>query len=190
MIVEVILLGLVIGWLMKGSLWRLSEVRLGWLVFVPAILLGLSWAVKVKFPHASLGFFHIIGSFSVLALVLANCRVPGAILVLLGVALNAVAIISNGWTMPAAQAAIASVFGDAFLKNALASPRPLASFIDDFTVVPYLCDIIPVGRPFFLSRGVYSVGDMVMTVGIFIAIITLMRRPAPSEIAAKNKRAG
>ena len=47
--------------------------------------------------------------------------------------------------------------------------------------VSFLCDIIAAHRPFVAVPAVYSVGDLVLSVGIFIAIIGLMRTPLPKE---------
>jgi hypothetical protein len=108
----------------------------------------------------------------VLAAVLANLRVPGLALVALGAGLNLAAILANGGSMPASADALRSLgkpVEDATNSVVVADPA-LAVLTDIFAM--------PSWMPF---ANVFSLGDVLIGVGIAVAIVFGMRRQSVEE---------
>lgn len=188
MIPEVIGLAVLVGWLMRGRFSRLADVQLNhsWLIyaafgsfFVAQILakgidvVAKSSVILIILHTISIGFF--------LALALTNRRIPGAWLILTGLVLNAVAIAANKGFMPATPGAITAVFGAEYLEKVRSAVHVKHCVAGPDTNLVFLTDIIPLPRPYLLLPGIFSIGDMIMSSGIFIAIISIMRRPLPNE---------
>lgn len=183
MIPELLVLAVVIGLLAKGDLGRLAEAKLRCSGLI-VVVLGL-WLV----PFVMKAIFHNthqapvyaimhVGQFAVLlVLALANHRILGVKLAALGVVVNSVAVIANGGFMPASYEAVSR----AIYKFDPATPMVHHGFINAGTRLAFLCDIIPAPRPYVLCPGVYSIGDVITTIGVMIAIIAIMRTPVPSK---------
>jgi len=191
LIPEVIIVALAVAWILGCRPDRLADapVRHLWLVAVPVVGFAISWALcwGKLLPQGSwvYGGLHLTGSGALILLAVLNRKIPGVALIGIGVALNAIAIAANGGFMPASKGAVATVFGQDYLHRALGEPHFRGSFMNPDTRLWWLCDIIPksIGPAFW--RGVYSIGDLVMTVGIFIAIIAVSRKPARARRRGK-----
>jgi hypothetical protein len=93
-------------------------------------------------------------------MVAANRRLPGAPLAALGIGLNAIAVSLSGGVMPVSPGAVAA-----------AGVPPPADALHVLTPdAPPIADVIPIPM-----LGVYSVGDMLLALGVFILIVTTMR---------------
>ena len=187
MIPEAILTALFIGWLLRGKFSRLADVRIKyvWMLFVPLGLylasLGANYARA--FPPSSWVFalVHVVGLAALLALSLANRRIPGVKLMFAGLAVNAVAILSNGGFMPTSGKAIVAVWGKEVVEKAMVQPMVRHILIDAGTNLAFLCDTIAAPRPFVFFQSVYSIGDIVLSLGGLIAIVAIMRTPLATE---------
>lgn len=187
MVPEVILIALLVGWLAKGKFSRLADahIRYGWLLFV---ILGLYIAqftlcytpifakAKYLFDYA-----HLVQKGLLLGLVIMNIRIPGAFLIVVGMVMNLIALIIHGGVMPASPEALDAAFGAGFAEKAAKVDHVQSVVMDTATNLAFLCDIIAAKRPFVLIPAVYSIGDLVMSTGIFIAIIKLMTAPLNSK---------
>jgi len=183
LIPELILFALLIGWISGGKFWRLADAKIRhvWLIFVPLGLYLVSWAPPlVKLPWF-LGACAIIGKGALIAVAVFNLRLPGVKLILAGLLVNVVALSVNGGMMPASAEALTAVFGQGYVDQARHAVHVRSAIMDASTELGFLCDIVAAKRPFVLVPAVYSIGDLVMSVGIFIAIIGIMRTPLPSE---------
>jgi hypothetical protein len=187
LILELILLALLAGWIFGGKFWRLAEakIRYAWLIFVPLTLCGASWAAVKVAPIEDLGwlfgFCAIAEKVALIVLAALNVRVAGTKLIILGLLLNLIAVSANHGMMPADPDALDAVYGKGYAAVAKTAPHVRSAVMDASTELGFLCDVIAGKRPFFLIKAVFSVGDLVMGVGIFIAIIALMRTPLPEE---------
>lgn len=162
-------LGIVAGYLLGGRLDRLSTVQFRW---APVALIGL--AVQVALftdPLAtSIGdagpLVYVASSVAVLAAVLRNLDIPGLAIVAVGAASNLVAIVANGGYMPASPDAVAAIGGIApgYSNSAVVGDPVLAPLTDIFA--------IPASVPF---ANVFSVGDVLIGLGVGITIATGMR---------------
>lgn len=188
MIPEVILTALFLGWALKGRFGRLADVKIkyGWMIFVPLGLTIASRAVNYSHavPSSSLlfSFVHVTELGTWVVFTIANWSIPGAKFVLAGLVINLVAVIANGGMMPVSYESLVAITGPERLKHWLTVfPFVKDTLIRSGTRLAYLCDVIPARWPFALLPSVYSVGDIITSIGGFVAIVAIMRTPLPAE---------
>jgi hypothetical protein len=164
-------LGLIAGWLSGGSLDRLAGIRFRW---APAAIGGLlAQIVLFSTPIGVMAgelvpVLYVATTGLVLTVVAVNFAVPGMVLVLLGAVSNLIAIVANGGYMPASPDALA-------FAGLSASDGPTNSVVLTDPRFPYLTDVfgLPDWVPF---ANVFSAGDVLIGVGIVLAIRAGMRR--------------
>jgi Family of unknown function (DUF5317) len=166
-----VLVAMVLAALSGGRLSGLAELRFRWanlalggllvqlLLFLPPV------AERVGAAGVPI---YVASSAVVLVAVLANTAIPGMRLVAVGAASNLVAIVANGGYMPASPSALAALgkeVGETYSNSAVV-PDP---------VLPGLTDIwaMPAWMPF---ANVFSIGDLLLALGIGYAIWAGMRR--------------
>ena len=109
-------------------------------------------------------FIHVATYFLVAIFLVANRRVPGLWLIGLGGAMNLVAIVANGGTMPASASALAAAGlvvdtpGEFVNSGVVANPH--LSFLGDIFATPSWL-------PF---ANVFSLGDLVIVLGTAVAV--------------------
>ncbi len=171
-----IVLALLVGLALGGRIDGLSSVRLRW---IPAALVGFLVQIVIFSGPGSdavgtLGPPLYVGStLLVLVAVVRNIAVPGLPILALGAALNLVAILANGGSMPADAAALAAA-GRAGAQTGYSNSAVLA----DPALRP-LTDIFATPRELPFAN-VFSVGDVLIALGIAVAIVALMRRREPA----------
>lgn len=170
-------LGIVIGYLLGGRLDRLGEVRFHW---APLAIVGLlAQIVLFAEPVASaVGPWgppiYVASTAAVLVAVIRNWRVPGLVIVALGAASNIAAIVANGGVMPASPEAVSAldpVGGEGFSNSVVMADPALRPLTDLFA--------LPAWLPF---ANVFSIGDVLIGVGLVVVIAAGMRR-APASAA-------
>jgi hypothetical protein len=173
-ILYAIVAGLVIGFLLGGRPAGLASITVRWSALIVGGMLAqvILFSAPVTERIGDLGpWVYVLTTGVVLVAVFANWRIPGLAIVALGAASNFVAIIANGGYMPAgagAMAALGRAEDTAYSNSALLAHPALEPLTDIF--------YIPRGIPF---SNVFSVGDVLIGLGIAITIIIAMRRPAP-----------
>ena len=178
-------LGIVAGSLLGGRLEGLGRLQFRW---APLALLGL--AVQVALFSDPLSgmvgdagpFVYVMSTIAVLVAVLRNLETPGLRLVLLGAGSNLVAILANGGYMPADPSAAASVGGIApGYSNSSVVAEPVFEPLTDIFATP-------AWLPF---ANVFSIGDVLIGVGVALTIVRAMRAPArPTTALSEPERAG
>jgi hypothetical protein len=174
-----ILVGLVVGWLSGGSIARLGDLKIHW---GPLILGGLLFQVvlfsgPVAERIGDLGpWLYVASTGAVLVAVLRNWRIAGLPILALGAASNAAAILANGGYMPASISALATL-GKAFpatYSNSSLVAHPALEPLTDIFAMPH-------PMPF---ANVFSIGDVLISVGVAIVIVGAMRssRREPVEV--------
>jgi hypothetical protein len=166
-----VFIGLAIGLLLGGRIGRLAEVRLRapWLFYVAIGMqivafpsLVLPWSISEQLATGL-----SVGSYLCLCAVLfLNIRLRGLAVAGLGMLMNLAAILSNGGHMPALPGAMrdAGLAFDGVHNNSVASADPsLAWFVDRFAAPSW----VPMGN-------VYSVGDVLIGVGIALTVAAAM----------------
>jgi MFS family permease len=181
MFLSSIVLALIVGALAGGGLPRLADLRLRSLW-----LLGLALALRfgagllrqtdigVDLP---LGSVFIASYGLILAWLWVNWRVPGLQVAAVGIALNTLALLLNGGQMPIWSAAfIAAGFDASALANDpfhfILNAGSVAEFVRQGGIFG---DVVPIPLP--VIRDVVSIGDTLLAVGIFWAIVYSMTRP-------------
>ena len=177
------------GWssvlLTHGRIAGLADVRFRW---APLALLGFAFQLALfSEPVAervgSLGPpLYVASTALVLLAVLRNLRITGLPLVALGAVCNLAAIVANGGympTTPGALAALGAVEGTAYSNSAVMTDPRLPALTDIFAMPPEM--------PF---ANVFSIGDVLIGLGVMVAVAAAMRRPgaAGSSSAAGGTR--
>ena len=190
-IVYAVPLGLLIGWLLGGRLEGLAGIRFRWAwVAVGGLAVQVvlfSGAVDAAVGDAGPAVY--VGStVAVLAAVLRNITVPGLPLVALGAASNLAAILANGGYMPADPAALAAAGLEADAgryTNSVVTDTPALRPLTDIFALP---EWVPLAN-------VFSVGDVLIGMGVALTIVLAMRRgrfpsrpepPEPSPVRRGN----
>lgn len=171
-------LGLLAGRLLGGRLAGLATMRFRWAwlaiggLAAQVILFG---GAVDRLIGAAGPALYVASTVVVLLAVLANLRLPGLPLVALGAASNLAAILANGGSMPADPGAyaLAGLERGGGFSNSVVTETP---------ALPPLTDIyaLPDAFPF---ANVFSIGDVLIAVGIAVAIAAGMRRARPNDPA-------
>lgn len=163
-------IGIVAGYLLGGRLERLAQIpfRWGWLAVIGLFVQVLLFAEPVAERIGAAGTpIYLASTVAVLGAVVRNSRIPGMPLVVLGAASNLVAIVLNGGVMPASPEAMAALVpaGSGFSNSAVMDDPAVWPLTDIFT--------LPTWVPF---ANVFSVGDVLIGLGVVLVIALGMRR--------------
>lgn len=169
-------LGIGVGLLAGGRAGGLSRLRFRWAWLAVAGLL-VQVVLFTSTGDALAGglapAIYVASTAAVFVAVVRNSGLPGMPIVALGSISNLAAIIANGGAMPAdpAALAIAGLDGAGSHTNSVILPDPALRPLTDIFA-------IPAGWPF---ANVFSIGDVLIGVGIVIVIAAAMRRPLPAQ---------
>ncbi len=158
------LLGVLVALPLGGRLRTLGRLRLHWIWLV---YVALAFQI-VAFPARSLPWstpdsaavgLWIASDLILVAVVLRNVRLPGVILVAVGLFSNLAAILANGGHMPALPSALrqAGLHYHVSMNSESIGHPALAWLVDRWAVPSW----IPLGN-------IFSVGDVIIAVGGFI----------------------
>jgi hypothetical protein len=177
-----VVLGLLAGWLLGGRLEALTTIRFHWpWLAVGALLVQVVlFSAPVTSVIGDVGALpYVASSAAVLVVVLRNITIPGLAIVAVGAASNLTAIVANGGFMPASPSALAALgrtIGPDYSNSREYLSPALAPLTDIFAMPRWI--------PF---ANLFSVGDVLISVGIFVAIVMTMRSgravgaPAPDH---------
>ena len=170
--------GILVGLLLRGRIDGLLELKFRWAWLAIGGLL-VQVVLFTELGERLVGELapavYVGSTLAVLVALLRNVRLAGLPIAAVGSFLNLAAILANGGAMPADAAALRTAGfdgpGDHTNSVVLAEPalRPLT---DIFAV--------PAGVPL---ANVFSVGDVLIAVGVAWAIATAMRRPPSTSPA-------
>ena len=171
-------IGIVAGLMLGGKVDRLGDLRLRW---APLALLGL--VVQVLLFEGPIGgsvgaaapAIYVASTAAVLVAVLRNLAIPGMAVVAIGAGSNLAAILANGGYMPADPAALASVVElTPGYSNSVVVGDPGLWFLTDIFA-------LPASFPF---ANVFSVGDVLLGIGVAATIAAAMRARRPDGSGA------
>ena len=166
-------IGLLAGLLLGGRFEHLTGLRLRWANLAVAGLIGQVAIFSDAFVNAAPDLvppLYVASTAAVLVAVLANIRTAGMPIVAFGATLNLVAVLANGGYMPADPGALALAGLDqtgAVHLNSVANADPTLKLLTDVFA-------IPAGAPF---ATVFSLGDVILAIGIAWVIAAAMRGP-------------
>jgi Family of unknown function (DUF5317) len=163
-------IGILAGFLLRGRLDRLAEIRFRLAPLAVAILLiqlALFSPLADGLPEAIARGIYVVSTGLVLVVVLANVRLTGVPIVIAGAASNLAAIVANGGAMPAAASALAAVgLGTGGNTNSVLLERPNLEPLTDIFATPRWLPL----------ANVFSVGDVLIALGVAVALAAAMRR--------------
>jgi hypothetical protein len=175
-------IAVVLGVFLGGRVDRLSNLPFRWpWLAIGGLLVQAALFTDAGFAAAgSLGpAIYVASTAAVLVAVLRNLRMPGMLVVGLGALANLAAILANGGSMPADPTALRTAGLDAGgHTNSVVLANPALQPLTDVFAVPSWV-------PF---ANVFSVGDVLIAVGIGIAIVAAMRRPGVGPAGAAAQR--
>jgi hypothetical protein len=166
-------LGILAGYLLGGRLDRLGDLQFRWAglafagLFVQVLL--FSEAVGGLLGRDLGTAIYVASSAAVLVAVVLNARLPGIPVLAIGATLNLAAILANGGVMPTTEAALATAgLGDrsGFSNSAVLADPALAPLTDVFALPAW-----------FPLANVFSVGDVLIGLGVAALLALGMRRP-------------
>ena len=158
-----------------GSLGRLTTLRFRgvWIVLAALVLQVVVISVWPSMPHAAAVAGHL-ASYAMLGVVLwMNRRLPGMVLIALGVAANGVTIAVNGGTLPASAHALraAGIHLRSGFDNSGAVMHPHLAWLGDVMVTP----------SWLPMRNMLSIGDVLLFAGAVVLMVVTTRRPATAS---------
>lgn len=179
MVYDGILLSLVVGFIRKGNLKGLAQLKLKWGWIFPLLLIVQIFTFVYQNDIKMLGkasesiymAVYIIG----LLFLFLNRNHKGFMIIFIGVFLNFLVMVLNGGRMPVSEEASA-VLDPLYiqaLKDGLYGKHIL---LTESTKLGFLGDIIPLAPPYPRTQ-VISIGDVVMNIGAFVFIQYLMLQP-------------
>lgn len=175
MLVDVAIVALIVGWILRGSLAGLAEVELRGLLLTllsAGLQYGSQYAAGAGWIRPQLwGLWLYAGGLLLLIAVLwFNRRNPALLLIGTGIFLNFLVIASNGGKMPVSAEGLARA-GLAGYIEPLAAGRVIThQLLDETTRLPFLADILALSRPYPRPK-VFSLGDLVLAVGALWLIV-------------------
>lgn len=182
------ILSIIIALIRRGRLRLLADMEIKglWLIIFQVFIIFISVMTK-RYMDVSLwvrlaGWLHILSSIVLLIFFWVNRRLPGMKWFLAGWFLNLFPIAFNAGKMPVSRPA-ASIAG---IEEVLSHPDMMRHVVmSDVTRFNFLADIFPM--PILIAE-VFSVGDVLMTVGIFILIQVTMcpRKPKTSPMTEEG----
>jgi hypothetical protein len=169
-ILYAVVAGVLIGFIRRGRLESMAETRFrsGWLAVLALAIQLVLFSPIAADRLGDAGRWIYVGSTAlVVIVVLANIRMVGLPVVLVGALSNLVAIIANGGSMPASPSALAAVghsVGDG-PTNSVVVARPALEPLTDIFAMPAWLPL----------ANVFSVGDVLIAIGVAVAIAAAMR---------------
>lgn len=162
-------IGLIAGALLGGRLEAIAETRIRWW---PVAIVAFAVQVLIFGPldrvvGAAGTPLYLASTIAVVGVVLLNRRIPGLVVVAIGALSNLAAIVANGGLMPADAGALALAGLDPSegFTNSVVLERPALGPLTDIFALPD-------GVPF---ANVFSVGDVLIGIGIAVAIAASMQ---------------
>lgn len=188
MFLFVVVVSLVTAQLRGGRIDRLLSFsfRHVWLVF-------LAFAIQVALHSRALAaldlfrqaapYMYSSAYYVLLLCFFLNRQAPGVLWLASGSLANLLVITLNGGKMPVAGDALAALGFPAY-RDAIAAGATLTNtLLGPATRLPWLADVI-VGSPPFPKPTLFSVGDALLSIGVFILVQkTMVVRPAAAEVA-------
>ncbi|HET9756982.1 MAG TPA: DUF5317 family protein [Candidatus Limnocylindrales bacterium] len=172
-ILYALVIGVALGIALGGRPAGLGSLRFRWSGLMLAGLMAqvVLFSDTVAERVGALGPpIYVASTVLVLAAVVANRSIPGMAIVALGAVSNLAAIVANGGYMPAARSALDALgkSDPTTYSNSMSVESPaLGPLTDVFAMPPWL--------PF---ANVFSVGDVLIVVGVVTTIVLAMRSVA------------
>jgi MFS family permease len=189
MFLSTILLALIVGAIAGGGIPRLADLKLRWTLLL-LLALGLrvlaGLAPELGLENLPIGWAYVATYALIFVWLWGNWRVPGLQIASVGIGANMAAVLVNSGQMPIWSAALFSAgFTEADIVDDPFHFILVAESVSDFVARGGLFgDVIPLPIP--IIRDVISIGDVLLAIGIFWAVVYSMTRaeaPTRSTVA-------
>jgi hypothetical protein len=170
-----VLIGLLLGFLLGGRPAGLASLRVdyGWVMIAALLVQVVLFSPAAAERVGDFGPPIYVASTAVVALaILANLRITGMAVVGVGAISNLAAIVANGGYMPAdpgAMAALGMAEPTTYSNSSVVADPALRPLTDIFAM--------PAWVPF---SNVFSIGDVIIVIGVVIVIVAAMRQGRPA----------
>ena len=173
MFLEALVLGIIIGFIRRGKLSRLSYVNFSFrpLIYISALFyLGIIVINLGLYDYDSFLYSaFLIGSMVFTGLFLiANIHIRFMFIPLVGLALNLLSFLANTFKFPLSPEAAAQIYGQE-VAELLSAGKLLFYTSSETAVLGFLGSIIPVGNWF-----VVSIGDIIAALGVVLIVQCIM----------------
>lgn len=189
MMYELLLYSLILGLVFGGSLKNLWDIDLKGFSFIMISVISLAltnWMRRSAYLQTILSqsaieqitaVIYFLAFFVLLLFVWINRKEKALLLVGIGIALNMIVIFSNGAKMPV-EPALAQAFG-LLDKVSYLETNGFYTLANSSTRFYYLADVIE--NP-FLTHYIVSLGDFLISGGLFIFVLQKMRQPKNKSV--------
>jgi len=175
-----ILVGVAAGWFLGGRPGHLARLQLRWpgLIFLALVMQVVIFTSWFPVPRSLLPFLYVLSNVIALVWLGRNIRVAGIACVAIGAGSNLAAILANGGRMPVDGTLLSRARGAA-AEAAIASGRSPSNSVlaDSHTHLLWLTDRFLLPPPFPFPT-VFSIGDLLIGLGVAWLIAAGMRSPA------------
>ncbi|MDD2498426.1 MAG: DUF5317 domain-containing protein [Desulfitobacteriaceae bacterium] len=173
MLYEAIIIGIVAGWLAKGSLKNLAQIKMKYIWLVLGAFLiqvgmdylgakGFGEIVRWRLP------LHLLSYLMLFLFLWLHRELPGIKLLALGFLCNCLVIVINGGAMPATINGI----DPEYVKGLQAGDWVTYTAITESTNLPWLGDVLVLPWP---KAKAFSLGDIFISAGVFWLVFQVMR---------------
>ncbi|MEA1964723.1 MAG: DUF5317 domain-containing protein [Candidatus Aerophobetes bacterium] len=174
MLLDVMVFSLIVGLLRRGrweGLANLPIKKVGLIISAFLIQYILVFFGERGFQlFSKIGvYLHIFSYVLLLMALLYSREIKGMKLIGIGVAINFIAILANGGQMPVSAEALLKADMNDMLSLLYNKSYVVHTLLTEKSHLKFLTDIIPLPHPYPKPR-VLSVGDIVMSIGLFILI--------------------
>jgi hypothetical protein len=181
MVFDGIIISFIVGFLRKGNLRALAQLKLKWGWIFPLLLVVeltvFSLQNNSKFLGNISGYIYILVYVLGLLFLFMNRKNSGFSFILIGVFLNFLVMVLNGGRMPVSLSA-ASILDPGYLDVLKEELYAKHTTLTDSTRLGFLGDVIPITNPYPRTQ-IISIGDIIMNIGAFLFIQYLMiKHPA------------
>ena len=181
-ILYALVVGFVLGLVLGGRPDGLANLqfRLPWLIIGGLLVQVVLFTDQVATVVGDLGPWIYVGSTGLVFLgVLRNIDISGMKIVALGAASNLAAIVANGGYMPASRGALEALgkTDPTIYSNSATLEHPALEPLTDIFALP----------AWLPSANIFSVGDVLIALGVVVVIVAAMRSAgAPASVAAES----
>ncbi len=172
--------GFGLGLLLGGHPQYLLRLRPRWaaLIFAALVLHLAIFTDVLGVPLSLVPGLYLLSNVLAAGWLLRNIAIAGFPCIMVGALSNLLAIAANGGRMPVDRRLLAEASGSAFVQAVGSGQvRIKAVLADAHTNLPWLTDRFLLPRPFPLPT-VFSVGDILIGLGVIWLVAAAMRAPA------------
>ncbi len=191
MLVESVGTSIVVGKLRGGSFSNIKDANLEkWYFFVSGFFVEFAavyLASKgVSFFTENIIFVHFLSYLLLFIGIYFNRSILAFKIIFVGIFLNFFVIMANGGQMPVSGELMVNIGLIDNMMNIRDGKIITHTLINDHTVFKYLGDIFVLGKPYPRPK-IFSIGDVIMALGVFIYIQEIMIKKAAIKKLKKEK---